>query len=111
MVGCGAKEAEKENLNKLVGEWKTTTDETLTLNAEIGQASSAIEEEINRETLENEKMPNSQEKFINCKNELNSLQNNVTKFVENWTASSQDLDELTNQQQMGNLGRGRQQAT
>ncbi len=101
-ASCGPKNVEKENLNTLVGEWKTISDEATTLSADMGEASSTLEGKSEMVTPENSTTANSGDNVATCQKELNSLQTVVNNFIENWRGSSKELDRLTNQMQMGN---------
>jgi uncharacterized protein YukE len=99
-ISCGPSQVDKDALNKLVGDWKTTSDEALALSEDVGNQLSLLEADTTDITAEQDTPAVMDESKDNCENSLKDLQSKVASFIEEWRESSLEFDELTNQMQM-----------
>jgi chromosome segregation ATPase len=99
-ISCGPSQVDEDALNKLVGDWKTTSEEALALSEDVGNQLSLVQADSSNTTAEQDPPAVMDEAKANCENSLKELQSKVASFIEEWRESSLEFDELTNQMQM-----------
>lgn len=101
-VSCGPSDKQEEKLVNLVAEWKTASEEIVSLSEKVGDQMYVLE--ANKEEGNNPEMIsiNIDGKESNCEEAYSAMKDQIDEYIELWRENSLKVDELTNNMSMGN---------
>ncbi|MEN2281726.1 hypothetical protein AAGF08_06265 [Algoriphagus sp. SE2] len=101
-VSCGPSDKQEQKLVNLVAEWKTASEEIVSLSEKVGDQMYVFE--ANKEEGNNSEMIsiNIDGKESNCEAAYAAMKEQIDDYIEVWRENSLKVDELTNNMSMGN---------
>lgn len=100
-VSCGPSEKQKEKLVDLVAEWKTNSEEIVSLSEQVGDQMYLLEtkktEDGNTELIS----ININGVESNCEDAYKAMKQEIDDYIEFWRQNSLEVDTLTNNMAIG----------
>ncbi len=100
VISCGPSETVENDLSRIVGEWKNTSDEATALNEEIGTKLMLVRRVVGPEEPSANINITVEGQDTTCEAELERMHNAMEIFLRDWQTSSEVLNDLTNRMQM-----------